>query len=84
MLIGGGRPTEMNVDGMIALLSANGQPDTSFGARGIRTYDFGGSSDFFWGAALSPDKTRVAMVGAKSSGATGNDDAVVMTMPLAK
>ncbi len=83
MLIGGGRPTEMNVDGMIAMLTPNGQPDTSFGPRGIRTYDFGGASDFFWGVALSPDRSRVALVGAKGVGTgTGNDDAVVHVMPL--
>lgn len=83
MLVGGGRPTEMNVDGMIAVLTMNGQPDTSFGARGIRTYDFGGASDFFWGAALSPDRTRVALVGTKGVGTgMGNDDAVVHVMPV--
>ena len=63
--------------------SANGQPDTSFGARGIRTYDFGGASDFFWGVALSPDRSRVALVGVKGVGTgTGNDDAVVHVMPV--
>lgn len=84
MLVGGGRPAETNVDGMIAVLTPDGQKDTSFSPTGYKLYDFGGTSDFFWGAALSPDKTRVALVGAKSSGMTGNDDAVVMTMSLSR
>jgi uncharacterized delta-60 repeat protein len=84
LLVGGGRPTETNVDGMVAVLTPDGQKDTRFSPMGYKLYDFGGTSDFFWGAALSPDQTRVALVGAKSSGATGNDDAVVMTMPLSR
>jgi uncharacterized delta-60 repeat protein len=85
LLVGGGRPTETNSDGMLALLSANGQPDTSFSPMGYKLYDFGGSSDFFWGAAVSPDKARVAIVGTKSVGTSaGNDDGVVMVLPLTK
>ncbi|MEZ4406260.1 MAG: hypothetical protein R3A52_07285 [Polyangiales bacterium] len=83
MMVGGGRPTEMNVDGMIAVLTPNGQPDTSFGPQGYRTYDFGGASDFFWGAALSPSRDRVALVGVRGVGSNpGNDDAVIYVMPV--
>ena len=90
LLLGGGRPTEANVDGMLAVLTAGGQPDTTFGPRGIRTYDFGGASDFFWGAALNPARTHVALVGVRGVAApaadagvsAANDDAVVFLLPL--
>ncbi len=47
----------------------------------------GGSSDFFWAAALNPAGTHVAIVGARgvavSAGATtANDDSVVYLLPL--
>ncbi len=87
LMVGGGRPTETNVDGMIAMLTATGQPDTSFGARGIRTYDFGGVSDFFWAVAVNPAHTHAAVVGARAVGVsagatTANDDSVVFLLPL--
>ncbi|MBP6833776.1 MAG: hypothetical protein KA978_23520 [Deltaproteobacteria bacterium] len=90
LLVGGGRPAADNVDGMLAVLNSSGQADTTFGARGIRTYDFGGSSDFFWGAALSPARTHVALVGVRGVTApaadagvsAANDDAVVFLLPL--
>lgn len=83
MLVGGGRPTEMNVDAMIAVLDANGRPDTTFGPRGLRTWDLGGASDMFWGAAVSPTRTHVAVVGVRAVAAgMGNDDAAVYLLPV--
>jgi len=87
LMVGGGRPSEANVDGMVAVLTSSGQPDTTFAPRGLRTYDFGGASDFFWAAALNPAHTHVAIVGARgvavSAGATtANDDSVVYLLPL--
>lgn len=87
LMVGGGRPTETNVDGMITMLTASGQPDTTFAPRGLRTYDFGGVSDLFWAVALNPARTHVAIVGVRgvgvSAGATtANDDSVVFLLPL--
>ncbi|MFO0630694.1 MAG: hypothetical protein U0325_34405, partial [Polyangiales bacterium] len=48
MMVGGGRSTETDSDGMIAVLTANGQLDTTWGTMGRRVFDFGGASDFFW------------------------------------
>lgn len=82
LLVGGGRSSETDSDGMLAMLSANGQPDTSFGANGLRVYDFGGASDFFWAVALSPDNSRAAVVGTRAVAAgMGNDDGVVFVIP---
>lgn len=83
MLLGGGRLKETDSDAAIAVLTESGGRDTSFGPKGLRLYDLGGTADFFWDAALSPEKDRVAVVGVKSSGtASGNDDAALLILPL--
>lgn len=85
LLVGGGRASETNSDGMIGMLTANGARDTSFGTNGLMTFDLGANSDFFWGVALNPQGTAAAVVGAKGVGSDmGNDDAVVMLVPLAR
>lgn len=86
LLLGGGRTSADNSDGMIALLSKDGVPDTTYGAKGIKTWDLGGASDFFWGAALSPAKDKIAVVGVKgiATGATGQDDSVLLLMNTPK
>ena len=82
MLVGGGRGSESDADGMVAVLTANGQPDIAWGTQGRRVYDFGGASDFFWAAALSPDGARVAIVGVRGvTAGMGNDDSVVHVLP---
>lgn len=82
MLVGGGRASETDSDGMIAMLTPNGQLDTTWGNMGRRVFDFGGASDFFWAVALSPDSSRVALVGARAVAAgMGNDDSVVYVLP---
>ncbi len=90
LYVGGARPTAPNVDGMLGVLTANGMPDATFGTNGIRTFDFGGVGDFFWGAAVNPARTRVAVVGlrgvavpAADAGVSAeNDDGVVYLLPL--
>ena len=82
LLAGGGRPTMDNVDAMVGLLLENGKVDPSFNAQGFKVYDLGGTSDFFWGSALSPDKKTVALVGVKGVAmGMGDDDAALMLMP---
>jgi uncharacterized delta-60 repeat protein len=83
MIVGGGRPSESNVDAMIAVLDANGRPDTTFAPRGFRTWDMGGASDFFWGVALSPSRAQVAVVGTRAvATGAGDDDAAVLLLPV--
>lgn len=84
LLAGGGRPTATNVDGMVAILKKDGKPDDSFGTKGVKTFDFGGASDMLWWAAVSPAKDMVAAVGVKAGVTDGNDDAVLVTVPLKK
>ena len=85
MLFGGGRKTAADVDGFVAVLEPDGQPDTSWGPAGWRTFDLGGPADFLWSAALSPDAKTVAAVGIRGVGTTpaagANDDASVLLIP---
>lgn len=87
LLVGGGRLTSADVDGLVARLTPDGQPDLTWAATGWRTYDLGGPSDFLWSVALSPDSRTAAVVGIKGVGsmpmpATLNDDAALLLLPL--
>lgn len=85
ILVGGGRSTASDVDGLVVALDADGHPETTFSDSGWKSYDLGGPADFLWAAALSPSHTRVAVVGIKGAGAASNgvdDDAVLMLMKL--
>jgi len=85
VLVGGGRPTADNVDGVVVALTADGRPDTRFTGSGFELFDLGGPADFIWGVALSPSKTRIAAVGIKGVGTTattGDDDAALLLMKL--
>ncbi|WP_141735119.1 hypothetical protein [Oligoflexus tunisiensis] len=81
-LVGGGRTTAETADGMVAILNADGQADTTFAEKGARLFDFGGTADFLWGAAVSPAGDKAVIVGLKGAGADGNDDVAVVTIPL--
>lgn len=87
LLVGGGRLTSANVDGVVLMLTPDGTPDTSFSSSGFRTFDLGGPADFFWGLALSPDSKTAAIAGIKGVGASpaspyDNDDAALLLLPL--
>jgi uncharacterized delta-60 repeat protein len=85
LLVGGGRPAADNVDAMVAVLTPDGKPDATFAAKGFATYDIGGASDFFWGAALSPDKKVAAIVGTMGVAmGAGDDDAALFLLPISK
>src|SRR5690606_18916449 len=72
-------------DGMLVLLSPNGAPIQSFGDKGVRLYELGGSNDFFWAGAVSPDQNSVAIVGIKGATGEGDNadpDGAVLVLPL--
>jgi uncharacterized delta-60 repeat protein len=84
LLVGGGRPAADNVDAMVAVLKADGAVDETFAPKGTKQFDLGGAADMFWGAALSPDQKRAAVVGTKAVGmGPGNDDGVLLLLPVA-
>jgi hypothetical protein len=83
--VGVGRATADERDAMVAILTPDGDIDTSaLGGDGFELYDVGGDADHFWAAALSPNATHVAVVGI--AGATTNgvndDDAVLYYLPI--
>ena len=87
LLAGGGRRTAADVDGVVVVLTPDGQPDTSFAQSGWRAFDLGGPADFLWSVAISPDKKTAAFVGIKGVGAnptpaTANDAAPLLLLPL--
>ncbi|MEI9948791.1 MAG: hypothetical protein WDO74_07355 [Pseudomonadota bacterium] len=83
VLVGGGRPSSADVDGVVVALTADGQPDPAFSATGFKTFDLGGPADFLWGVALSPSKTRLVAVGIKGATVnTADDDAALLVMKL--
>jgi uncharacterized delta-60 repeat protein len=87
LLVGGGRPTSANVDGVVMVMTPDGQPDTTFAASGWKPYDLGGPADFLWSVALSPNGKTAAVVGLLGVGtapnpATLNDDSVLLLQPL--
>jgi uncharacterized delta-60 repeat protein len=85
LLVGGGRTSETNSNGLVGVLTANGARDTTFGTNGLQAFDLGGGSDFFWGVAVSPTGNQAAVVGAKGVGTdAGNDDAAILLVPLAR
>lgn len=81
LLLGSARSDASTSDAMVALLTKDGAPDTSFGPKGTKVYDLGGTGDQFWSGALSPDGKRVALVGVKGS-TTTNDDAAAFFLSV--
>ena len=87
LLIGGARPTATKSIATLWMLTKDGQPDLTFGAKGLRTYDLGGVGDFFWASAISPDKKKLVIVGlygAAPNAGAGNtdDDGAMLILPL--
>lgn len=83
LAVGAGRTTATTADGMVAVLSKDGKPDTTWGKDGYRLFDIGGPNDFFWAVAVSPTKDYAAVAGLKGADpATGNDDGALLMIPL--
>jgi len=84
MIVGGGRTSATEQHGMVAILTPDGQPDTTFAPGGKKGIDLGGPADHFWGAAVSPDGKKVAIGGLTGGKDGGNDDAVIYVMEISK
>lgn len=83
VLIGGGRLSADDQDGVITILTANGVPDkTSFGPFGCKAFDFGTIGDFLWGSALSADGAVIAAVGITGNavGSTADTDGTLVLL----
>jgi len=78
ILVGSGKPTATNLDAMVVTLAADGRETSR------KLYDVGGPNDAFFGVALSPDGTRVAVVGylgRETNGGQKDDGAVLWLKP---
>ena len=83
VLIGGGRLSADDQDGVITILTASGLPDTtSFGPFGCKAYDFGTIGDFLWGSALSASGNVIAAVGitGNAAGSTVDTDGTLVLL----
>jgi hypothetical protein len=68
---------------MAVVLGVDGSADANFAEKGTKLFDFGGSTDFLWGAAVAPAGDKAVVVGLKGAGAEGgNDDAALVMIPL--
>jgi len=67
---------EPNANGVVVLLTQEGQLDTTFNGTGYATYDFGLKADALYGVAVSPDGKHVVAAGyAGAGGSTGQNAA---------
>ena len=87
LIVGQGKPTATTQDGVVVLLTANGQRETKLNGNGVALIDFGGPADALFGLTLSPDLSHAVAVGwkgvtATESSPTNNDDARVLRFPL--
>ena len=92
LAVGVGRPNatppagqeQPEADAMVAILTADGHPDTSFAEGGFKLFDMGGTADHFWAAAVSPDKAYVTVVGIAGAETAGvnDDDSVLLFIPI--
>jgi len=79
-VVGSGKPTSSNLEGMVVRLTADGLLDPAYGQVGRKLVDVGGPDDSFSGVALSPGARRLAVVGhlGRDTGADGNDGGAVV------
>ena len=78
IVVGSGKPATTNLDAMVVRLAADGT------VAGRTLFDVGGPNDAFFGVALSPDATRVAVVGylgRETNGSAKDDSAVLWLQP---
>lgn len=87
LIVGQGTPTAATQDGVVVLLTANGQCEARLNGNGVTLFDFGGPADALFGLSLSPDQTQAVAVGwkgvnASESSPSNNDDARVVRFSL--
>ncbi len=78
LIVGSGKPAAANLDGMIVRLAATGA------VQDRRLVDIGGPNDSFFGVAVSPDGSRVAVVGylgRDTAGSDKDDSALLFVRP---
>jgi uncharacterized delta-60 repeat protein len=82
VVVGLTTPVSPSTDALVVLLTANGALDPSFNGTGWRSYDYGGADEQLYGVALAPSGNWVAAVGYTSNGVDGDEDAILLVLPL--
>jgi len=80
IVVGSGKATSSNLEGMVVRLTADGLLDPAYGQGGRKLVDVGGPNDSFFGVALSPGARTVAVVGylGRDTGGDDTDDGAVL------
>lgn len=75
MIAGEGRRTATQQDGMVAMFSRDGAPESDFGPGGYCLIDLGGPSDSFRGISLLPDARHAYIAGYTGASVSSGNDA---------
>jgi uncharacterized delta-60 repeat protein len=88
VMLGNSQEVEAEGDALIAVLTAEGQPDDGLVPDGALVFDIGGNNDTINGGVISPDGSRLFMVARKGYAndfpqtVDENQDATVVLLPL--
>jgi uncharacterized delta-60 repeat protein len=84
LFAGSGKRTAGDIDAMLVVSNKDGSADAHVGEAGKLLFDLGGVADSYYGVAVSADNRSVFVVGyAGGDAKLGEDDAVVMVVPVA-
>ncbi|AEI68483.1 hypothetical protein [Corallococcus macrosporus] len=78
--VGSGTPSAQNIQAMLLMQTADGQPDTTFAPEGYKVYGLERSEQAFFGVAKSADGNWAAAVGYRAGGDEGTD-AILAIIP---
>jgi uncharacterized delta-60 repeat protein len=84
LIAGSGKPSETDINGMLVMLTVDGELDESFGRDGIYQVDLGGKSDSFFSVALSEDESSAIVAGwmGPDAASGGNEEGVIARITL--
>ncbi|MBX7191929.1 MAG: hypothetical protein K1X94_07715 [Sandaracinaceae bacterium] len=81
--VGALRPSAMESNAAIVVLTHDGAADTTYGTAGVMVADLaGGTVDHFWGVAVDPRGERMVAVGVGGTNPTTDDDALIYLAPV--
>ncbi|MBL8953338.1 MAG: hypothetical protein JNK82_21370 [Myxococcaceae bacterium] len=81
--VGSGVQLGTNVDAMVLWLTAGGQLDPTFNAgTGYKLYTFNGTTEEFFGVAVSPNGMQLAATGFTNGGTGATEDATLLLLPI--
>ncbi|HEX2053138.1 MAG TPA: hypothetical protein VHJ78_05340 [Actinomycetota bacterium] len=84
LIAGSGKPSETQMNGMLVLLTPDGQLEESFGRDGVYQVNLGGRGDSFFSIAIDEEQTAATVAGWSGPEATqgGNEEAVIARIAL--